>query len=352
LPVFEYCAARRTLAVLASDDPGACVRRRIVPAIVLVGAAVLATLILVIRAGDGGTGAARPPEGSADVVVDVRLLPRTVGFGDTLTASVDVTVDRRRVDPDSVRIRQEFSPWGQLARPRQTRQDSAHTSFLRTTYVLRCVIGPCVPPRETYQLEFDPVVVSYRLVEGGKAESVETRWPILVTHSNIVASDLERREAVTTPWRADLLSMPAASYRISPGLLRGLLFAGALVLGLAGVVFAFIAMPTREPEIEPEPEPEPEPALPPLELALILLTDGAQTNGAADRRRALELVAEEMEAREELPLARRARTMAWSEETPTLAETSGLAESVRAQLALLEPEEEQQEEEEEDAPTP
>ena len=45
--------------------------------------------------------------------------------------------------------------------------------------------------------------------------------------------------------------------------------------------------------------------------------------------------------------------MAWSEDTPTLAETSGLAESVRAQLALLEPEEEQQEpEEEDDAPAP
>ena len=46
-----------------------------------------------------------------------------------------------------------------------------------------------------------------------------------------------------------------------------------------------------------------------------------------------------MEARDELSLARRARAMAWSEATPTLAETSGLAESVRGQLALLEPEE-------------
>ncbi|MGH3143469.1 MAG: hypothetical protein ACRDO9_10105, partial [Gaiellales bacterium] len=69
------------------------------------------------------------------------------------------------------------------------------------------------------------------------------------------------------------------------------------------------------------------------------------------RRRALELVAEEMEVREEFPLARRARMMAWSEETPTLAETSGLAESVRAQLALLEPEK-NEEEEEDDAPAP
>ena len=146
--------------------------------------------------------------------------------------------------------------------------------------------------------------------------------------------------------------MPAASYRISPGLLRVLLFGGAILLGLAGVLLAFRAIPVREPKPEPEPEPEPEPMLPPLELALILLTDGSQTNGAADRRRALELVAEEMEAREEFPLARQARVMAWSEDTPTLAETSGLAESVRVQLALLEPDEPEEVEEEADAPAP
>jgi hypothetical protein len=328
-------------------------RRRIVPAVALVVVAVLTTLVLVIRAGDGESGSGQAaPEDSPEVVVDARLLPRTVGFGDTLTAAVEVTVDRRRVDPDSVRIRQEFSPWGQLERPKRTRQDSADTSFLRTTFVLRCAIGPCVPPRETYQLEFDPLVVSYRLLEGGDNESIETRWPVLVTHSNIVSDDLERREAASTPWRADLVSMPAVTYRISPGLLRWLLFAGAILLGLAGVVLAFRAMPTREPQPEPEPEPEPVPTLPPLELALILLTDEHQANGAADRRRALELVAEEMEARQEFPIARRARMMAWSEETPTLAETSGLAESVRAQLALLEPEAAEEEEEEADAPAP
>jgi hypothetical protein len=328
------------------------VRRRILPAALLLVVAVSVSVVLVLRSGDGGRQA-QPPKAAPEIVVDARLLPRTVGFGDTLTAAVDVTVDRRLVDPDSVRVRQEFSPWGQLERPLRTRQDAADTSFIRTTYVLRCVIGPCVPPRETYQLEFDPAVVSYRHLEGGQTESVEVRWPVLVTHSNIVAGDLERREAASTPWRADLLSMPAATYRISPGLLRWLLFAGAVLFALAGVALAFRAMPHREPEPELEPEPEPEPALPPLELALILLTDEQQANGAADRRRALELVAEEMEAREEFPLARRARVMAWSENTPTFAETSGLAESVRAQLALLEPDEPEEEEgEEDDAPAP
>ena len=59
-----------------------------------------------------------------------------------------------------------------------------------------------------------------------------------------------------------------------------------------------------------------------------------------------------MEARDELALARKARAMAWSEATPTLAETSGLADNVRAQLALLEPDEPTEEVEEADAPAP
>jgi hypothetical protein len=44
--------------------------------------------------------------------------------------------------------------------------------------------------------------------------------------------------------------------------------------------------------------------------------------------------------------------MAWSEVTPTLIETSGLAESVREYLASLEPDKVEEEEEEADAPVP
>jgi hypothetical protein len=324
--------------------------RRILPAALLVLAAVAVTLALVLRGSDGGEEA-QAVEGAPEVDVELVLSPRSPGFGDILTASIGVTVDRRRVDPGSVRVRQEFSPWGQIARPQQTRQDSEHTSFIRTTYLLRCVISPCVPQRETAQLEFDAAAVTFRRTEDPKEQhSVAARWPILVVHSNIVSGDLERREAATTPWRADLVSLPEASYAVSPGLFRGLLFGAALLLALAGTAFAWRAMPHREPEPVPEPEPEPLPVLPPLELALILLTEEIQENGEADRRRALELVAEEMEARDELMLARRARAMAWAEASPTLKETSGLAENVRAQLALLEPDEPDEDEEESNAP--
>jgi hypothetical protein len=319
--------------------------RRVLPAVVLAVSAVALTLVLVLRGG----GEEEQPQvvETPEVAVDLNLSPRIPGFGDTLTATVAMTVDRRRVDPDSLRVQQEFSPWGLIAPPGQKREDSEHTTLVTRTYVMRCVIGPCVPPRETAQLEFDPVVVSYRLLEGNMRHTIELRWPVLAVHSQIVQGDLERREAVTTPWRADLVSLPEASYGVSPTLARVLLFGGACLLALAGIALAYRAVPKREPE--PEPEPEPLPVLPPLELALILLTE-AQENGEADRRRALELVAEEMEARDEFRLARRARALAWSEVTPTLAETSELAGDVRAQLALLEPDEPEPEEEGDDAP--
>ena len=184
--------------------------RRVAPALVLAAVAVAITLALVLRSSGRVDQAAPADADSPEVAVEARLLPRTLSFGDTLTATVDLTVDRRRVDPASVRVRQEFSPWGLVARPRQTRQDAASTSYLRTTYVLRCVISPCVPPREAYQLEFDPAVVSYRRVKDREPESVEARWPVLVINTNIVAADLQQREAVTSPWRADLVSLPKA----------------------------------------------------------------------------------------------------------------------------------------------
>jgi hypothetical protein len=324
------------------------IARRVVPAALLLAAAVAAVLLLVLREGDGG-GQTQVSDEVPPVDVELGLSPRTPGFGDMLTATVSATVDRRRVDPDSVRVRQKFTPWEWIVPPRRMRQDSKTTSLVRTTYVLRCVIGPCVPPRATAELEFDPALVSYRVVGDAGREAVRLRWPVLAVHSQLVSGDAERRDSLTTPWKADLVSMPETSYAVSPGLTRGLLFVGALLLALGGVALAYRAIPKREPEPEPEPELEPEPVLPPLELALILLSDQGQEDGEADRRRALELVAEEMEARDELRLARRARAMAWSEVTPTLAETSDLAASVRAQLALLEPEV-ADEEKEDDAP--
>lgn len=281
-------------------------------------------------------GAARAAEPLPAIEARGVLTPRIALFGDTITARIEVTLDRNRVDPDSVRISADFSPWVPVEDPEQTRRDGETTTYLQTSFVLRCATDPCVPRTQTAQLEFDPA----RVTHSGSA-SIEVRWPVLVVHSRIVSADFQRRDANATPWQADVMSLPAVSYRVSPRLLLALLYAGGGLLALGGILLAYTALPRRAPAPPPEPEEPPPPALTPLEQALALLEDPARANGSADQRRALELVAEELDARD-AQLAQRARTLAWSQEAPAVGETSGLAARARAAF----------EEEESDAPAP
>jgi hypothetical protein len=63
-----------------------------------------------------------------------------------------------------------------------------------------------------------------------------------------------------------------------------------------------------------------------------LLEDSARVDGAADQRRALELVATVLVERGDMNLAQAARALAWSKPVPRVGETNGLA--VRARSAL------------------
>ena len=281
-------------------------------------------------AGHASAAEAPPP-----VEADADLLPRIVLFGDTVTAQVDVVVDRSRVDPDSVRVEADFTPWELVADPERVRRDGAATSHVRTRFSLRCLTSPCLPPRETAPLEFGTALVTY---PGG--EPVFVRWPVLVVHSRIVSAQRSlpvgpagsgRRGPPEIPWRADVVSMPPASYRVAPGVAFPAFLALGSLLALGGLALAFLAVPRRHPA-PPPPEEPPPPPLPPLELALALLEEPAPTDGIADRRRALELVADHLEGRD-AGLAGAARALAWSEELPPAEETGGLAARVRSALA-------------------
>ena len=74
--------------------------------------------------------------------------------------------------------------------------------------------------------------------------------------------------------------------------------------------------------------------LSPLEQALVLLENAVRVDGAADQRRALELVAEELEraAWGDTELAQAARALAWSEGVPPVRQTTELAARVRSVL--------------------
>jgi flagellar basal body-associated protein FliL len=296
-------------------------------------AAVAVAFAVVFAAGVRSGADDEAPSAQRDPIsATARLSPRIALFGDTLTATVDVVVDRKVLDPEGVEVTWSDAAWKPVGTPERTRRDSRATAYVRTTYVLRCLAQPCVPVRETEEVQFGAARVSYvaPVGEGTRRLTVEAEWPPLVVHSRLAGPEENRRDLLASPWRADTVSLPAVSYRVSPWLVLVLLVVAGVLFVAAAAVILYRLLPEREPP--PEPEPEPEPVATPLEQALALLEAPTAANGAQDRRRALELVAEEVERWGDDDLALAARTLAWSEDSPEGDETRALASRLRGQL--------------------
>ena len=300
----------------------------------VVGASALGVVLVGRERGDR-VEEARSALSFPGIEARAELSPRSALFGDTVTARIDVVLDRRRVEPDSVRVLATFSPWALVAEPERVRKDAGTTTHVGTTFVLRCLTSPCVPPNETAQLTLPPARVTYARPERGPATAgpIEIEWPTLVVHSRHVLGARDPGQAPSSPWQADVVSLPGVSYRVSPVLALTLLLVGAALLVALGSVLVYLGWPRRAPAPPlPEPEPEPESALSPLEQALVLLESPAQENGSADRRRALELLGDALAERGDRKLARSARRLAWSERVPDAEEASSLALRVRSAL--------------------
>ena len=304
-------------------------------ALALLGA--LAALVLALGDRSAGHTAATSTQRGNPVAARPLLEPRTLLFGDTVRAVVDLTVDRAKVDPDSVNVSADFTPWSVFGTPVRTRRDAGTTSHLQVAYTLRCLTSPCIPSGQAISLELPRASVTFADRDGNALpeEALRLTWPRLLVYSRTSISVAETRGSVL-PWRADLLSLPAASYRVPPLLAVSLALLGSVLLALATGVLVLRAWPRRAPAPLPEPEPPPELELSPLEQALVLLEDAQREDGSADRRRALELIAEEF-AERETSIARAAQVLAWSEAMPLAQQTRELAAQVREVVALEEP---------------
>lgn len=310
--------------------------RRLLPAVLasgLVVGAVVATFVLWQRADVQGAADEEP---LVAIEADATIAPRVVLFGDTVFANVDVVLDPERVDPGSVRVAVDFAPFEVVGRPERRRLSSRSGVALRTTYALRCLTGACVPSQRSATYELEPVRISFAGRGAETVDDVPLAAPLPAVHVySRFAAISSRSEGDSTPWRADLLSLPAASYRLAPRSLVALLLAAAALLAAGSVTVAAVAWPRRRP-LPPPPEPEPEPVhVPsPLEQALAFLERSLREDGGGDQRRALELVAEELELAEwgDRELARAARALAWSEDVPPVGETTRLAARVRDAL--------------------
>jgi hypothetical protein len=316
---------------------------------VLAGATVLVIGLLIWGRGGSDESFEVPIPADPAPAIQARadLSTRPVAFGDTVQARVDVTLDRRRVDADSVRIATDFAPWAPTAEPERTRREGETTTHIRSTWTLRCLASACLPPGESLRIPLTPATVTYDTLgpQAASGRQLTAEWPVLVVNTRLEKSGLtpsafgSGTSPFETPWRADMVSMPPVSYRVDPETARFPLFGAAAAFGLLGLVLAYLGRPRRRPKPVLVPVAPPPPVQTPVEQALALLEDAMAANGATDRRRALELVAAELAGRGSHDLAQLARTLAWSRQTPALERTTPLAEEARPALGLEEEEE-------------
>lgn len=252
------------------------------------------------------------------------LTPRVHLFGDRVVARIDVTADRRALDPATVRAHITFSPYRRVGEAAVTRSDDGQMSRISFVTTLVCLESVCVPRDGRKRFEFPLASVEYRLRGTTRRSGTLVQWPVVEAVTRLGPLDLQANR-----WRGNVFSLPEVSYRISPGGLAGALYGGAFVLTLLAGALVFLALRGR---VE---RPKPVAAAPGLELTALerALRLVESSNGRVDdQRRALELLARELAAHGDEDLANAARELAWSEDVPAEAATESLLLDVRRSL--------------------
>ncbi|HUP31841.1 MAG TPA: hypothetical protein VM184_02320 [Gaiellaceae bacterium] len=273
----------------------------------------LAALLVVLVTGcaAGSEERLRLPPGQS-FAATASLTPRTSSFGDELTATVRVLLDRNRIDPDSIRVLARFSPF----RDRTTvdRVDSGNLTALVYRIKLLCLTISCVPSEQDgfYTVEWGARITS----DHGPVVDLlfpEARIIQRTPLREFVPENAADVETWPPPWRASV-SVAEPTYRASPAALAWVL-GGLGALLLAGSVAAAWRL-LRRGRLFREPD------VSPLDRALALLRD-ARTD--EERRAALEALALALDAEVDAELAEPARALAWSQLAPTDSKVEQLA---------------------------
>jgi hypothetical protein len=278
--------------------------RRLLPAAALVlGLGLVATLVV--------AALHRPAQGSLrltgrPVAVRRSLTPTQLQFGDPVVVTIEVVVDKRRVDPGSVVVSALFSPFSVRSSAR-TVHAMGDVSVVRVVDRLDCLDPACLPAGAASTFRFPKLRVSYA---GG--ETVEA-WPSVRVAPRVRAADLEHPLLRVAP------PTEQPTYRLPPTATGWTLLAAALVVALAGLaLLARAVVPAlRAPRRRTTT----------LERLLRELT--TESNGDGRRRRsALEQLARELEPLHE-PLSYESRVLAWAPHEPSPHAVSELVQRIR-----------------------
>jgi hypothetical protein len=248
------------------------------------------------------------PASAGPLRVTAALHPVAVLYGDPVTADVEVEYDPRTVEPSTIRVQPSFIPYVVSSAPVV---EHLRTGAVRFRYSLLCVTDGCLPTKDQRLLRLHAVTATARA--GTRTVTALASWPALSISSRLAASDLTGRVRFRSP-----ATPPSPEYRFAPGPLAAGLVAVAALFGLVAAALAGRELAGLFPGSRTRPHSR-------LELAIAYVRDSTRRTDP-DRRRALEFLAEAVDASDEPALAAAAAETAWSKAPPTPAGATKLAD--------------------------
>lgn len=272
------------------------------------------------------------------LAASANLSPASHLFAGPIHVRIDAVVDRSRIDPNRVYVESHWAPYEVIDGFVRARKDVGNVTRLTWNGDIHCVVIECTPaPGSAVLKQLRPSYLRYRPRPGDRSvpAAVRIAWPHLNGFSRLDPNQLERTALVSRvdrvnrlsvvlpPWRLDSLPIGSDSYRITPTKLfwLSLFFAAALVLA------AFVLVRSWLPDLRFMRKAPP---LSRLERALVTVE---QTRSESDeRRKALELLAEELRSSGRGGLAGEAKELAWAQHGPEGDRTTALTAQVRREL--------------------
>lgn len=268
----------------------------------------VATVVTALSLAAPAAAANAPP-----IRVRPSLSPGTALFAAPVTAQVDVLADAEAVDPATIRVAADVTPFRRLGPAVTERIDADGTVVVRQRVRIACAAPGCVPREALRAVALPRVRVTAR-TRAGRSVSVAAAWPPAQVARRVPSEAVSGEPG----WRFDERPREP-SYRLSPGVLVLMLWTLAAVLALAGLGLAGLeaARWGRRRRVR---------ELSPMQAALAAVRAAAHGDEVARRRAVGELarVLEEHDGR----FVDVAAELAWSEGRPDPRRLSALADDV------------------------
>lgn len=259
------------------------------------------------------------------ITVNTTLGPQQHLFGDPVQARVEVILDAKRIDPDTIKVRANFAPYRPLAPPRRTETAAGQITQLRFDYLLDCLGYRCLPSGQR-KFDLHDGTVEYRRhgVAGVQTEPVD--WPPMQIAGRINPSRMYEAQL-----RGEYRDLGPLSYRLSPTLIEVVALVLAVLFGAAALILILRLLPLARlaerlglKTVDQRTS---------LERALARVRETAEDERPEEGRRALERLAQELRRVQNPELAWAASRLAWSRDFPADGRLTTLSSEVERLIA-------------------